>query len=115
MNIPVLLHEIARWAVPFLTMPADVKKRADAGLLTPADCRLIAEQLSNLGQSLAGKDNVKEASRLGEETVKLVRLAQEDSKLKECLQSLYEMSGKQPRRACLQFFFSLASFRRTSH
>jgi hypothetical protein len=114
-NIPVLLHEIARWAVPFLTVPADVKKRADSGLLTPADCRLIAGQLSDLGRSLAGKDHANEAARLGEETVKLVRLAQEDGELRECLQSLYEISGQQPRRACLQFFFSLASFRRTPH
>ena len=109
MNIPVLLHEIARWAVPFVTVPADVKKRADAGLLTPADCRLIAEQLSALGRSLAPREYVKDAARLAEETIKLIRLAQEDGELRECLQSLHEISGQQPRRACLEFFLSLSS------
>ena len=112
-NLSVLLHKIARWAVPFVNIPADVKKRAAAGLLTPADCQLIAERLAALGRSLATQEDLAKASRMAEQTIRLIRLAQEDDDIRDCLKNVHNFSGKRPSQSYLQFFLSLSSFRDT--
>ena len=114
-HFAVLLHKIARWAVPFVAVPAAVKRRAESGLLTPADCRLIAEQLGSLGRSLAPDADVEEAQRLGEQTVRLMRRAQKDDKLRSCVQGLYEVSENRPWPAYLQPFLSYVLRSRRLH
>lgn len=114
-HLSVLLHKIARWALPFLTVPADVQKRAAAGLLTPADCKLIAEKLAALGRSLATREDIAQASRTAERTIRLINLAQEDSDVRECLQNLHKFSGKRPNQSYLQFLLSLSLSNGTPH
>ena len=83
--------------------------RAELGLLTSADCQLIAEQLAALGRSLAPHGDIRQATRLGEETAQLMRLTQEDDDLQECLHALHAVSGKKSWQTYLQFFLSLSS------
>jgi hypothetical protein len=114
-HLSVLLHKIARWAVPFLTVPSDVRRRAEAGLLTPADCRLIADQLGSLGRSLTTPADAEQAARLGRETVRLMRLAEEDEEVRGSVQGLYEISERRPWPSYLQPFLSCVLRNRRQH
>ncbi|HEX9443242.1 MAG TPA: hypothetical protein VGA73_03940 [Candidatus Binatia bacterium] len=113
--LSVLLHEIARWVVPLLQVPPEIQQRAAAGLLTPADCRLIAEKLDALGRGLAAPADVEEARRLGRETVEIIRLAEEDGELRECLKNLHRFPEARPRRAYLGYFLSRALGNQKAH
>lgn len=113
--LSVLLHEIARWVVPFLEVTPEIRERAAAGLLTPADCRLIAEKLDTLGRGLAAPGDVAEAERLGRETVEIIQLAENDAELRECLKNLHHFPDAGPRRAYLGYFLSRALGNRKAH
>lgn len=114
-DLPRLLHELARWALPFVAVPAEVRERAEAGLLTPDDCLPIAEQLGALGRALAPPLEVEEAMHLGQETVQFIRLTQEEGHLRDLLQALHAGSEEQVWQAYLQLSLSLAPTRRSFH
>jgi hypothetical protein len=114
-QLTMLLHMIARWAVAFVTVPAEVKRRAEAGLLTPADCDLIVEKLSTMGSSLATREEAEKAHRMAEETVRLIRLAGDDGVAEERLKTVHRMSGADSRKAYLRFLMSLSARNGTPH
>jgi hypothetical protein len=106
---------IARWAVAFVTVPADVKRRAEDGLLTPADCDLIVQKLSSMGRSLATAEEAEKAARMAEETVRLIRLAGDEGMAEERLKQSHRLSGGDSRKAYLRFLMSLSARNGTPH
>jgi hypothetical protein len=115
MDLPLLLHKIARWALPFAVVPAEVRERAETGRLTLDDCLLIADQLGMLGHALAPPLEVEEAVRLGQETVQLIRFTQEEGHLGDLLQTLHAGSEEQVWQAYLQLSRSMAGRRHSLH
>ena len=115
MDLPLLLHKIAHEALPFVAVPAEVRGRAEAGLLTLGDCLLIAEQLGTLGRALASPLEAEEAMQLGHETVQLIHLTQEEGRLRDVLQALHTGSEEQAWQAYLQLSLSLAPLRPPLH
>jgi hypothetical protein len=114
-QLTMLLHMIARWAVAFITVPPEVQRRAEAGLLTPADCDLIAEKLSTMGQSLSTREEAVKATRMAEETVRLIRVAGDEGMAEERLKQVHRISGGATRKAYLRFLMSLSARNGTSH
>ena len=114
-QLTMLLHMIARWAVAFIAVPPEVQRRAEAGLLTPADCDLIVEKLSTMGQSLATREESAKATRMAEETVRLIRLAGDEGMAEDRLKQVHRLSGAASRKAYLRFLMSLSSRNGTAH
>jgi hypothetical protein len=113
-QLTTLLHMIARWAVAFVTVPADVKRRAEDGLLTPADCDLIVQKLSTMGRSLATVAEVEKARQMAEETVRLIRLAGNEGIAEDRLKKAHRLSGES-RKAYLRFLMSVSARNETPH
>ena len=113
-QLTALLHIIARWAVAFITVPADVKRRAEDGLLTPTDCDLIVEKLNTMGRSLATAEEAEQAARMAEETIRLIRLAGDEGTAEERLKQSHRLSGDS-RKAYLRFLMSLSARNGTPH
>ncbi|HEX2385201.1 MAG TPA: hypothetical protein VHL99_01490 [Candidatus Binatia bacterium] len=113
-QLTTLLHMIARWAVDFVTVPADVKRRAEDGLLTPADCDLIVQKLCTVGRSLATAEEAEKAARMAEETVRLIRLAGDEGMAEARLKQSHRLSGDS-RKAYLRFLMSLSARNGTPH
>jgi hypothetical protein len=114
-QLATLLHMIARWAVAFISVPAEVKRRAEAGLLTPNDCSLIAEKLNAMGRSLATREEAAKASRMAEETLRLIRLAGDAGLAEDRLKEVHRLSGAASRKAYLRFLMSLSARNGTQH
>lgn len=110
-NPPLLLHEIARWALSFITVPAEVRERAETGFLTPEDCLLIADQLARLGRALSSFDEAKEATRLAHEMVEANLAKPEAVDLQAILQTIPRGSEKHAWLAYFQLFIALTSLR----
>ena len=98
-----------------MVVPAEVRERVEAGLLTSDDCLLIAEQLGRLGQAFTSPLEAEEAMRLGQETVRRIRFTQEEGHLQDLLQALRTGSEEQTWQAYLQISLSLASLSHSSH
>ena len=108
------MHEIARFALPFITAPDDVRERAVTGFLTPDDCLLIAEQLGALGRDLAPSE-VEKAMSLGQESVRLISLTREEGHLRDLTKALQGGSEKQALRVYHRLSRFLASLRHKPH
>jgi hypothetical protein len=114
MDLPRLIHEIARCTLPFITAPDKVRERAETGFLTPDDCLQIAEQLGALGRDLA-QSEVEKAMSMGQESVHLISLTREEGHLRDLTKALQSGSEKQSLRVYHRLSRFLASLRGNSH
>ena len=109
-----MIHEIARSAIPFITAPDEIRKRAETGFLTPDDCLMIAEQLGSLGRDLAPSE-VEKAMGMGQESVHLISLTREEGHLRDLTKALQSGSENQALRVYHRLSRFLASLRRKPH
>ncbi len=116
MELPQLIHEITSWALrdQRIIVPAEVRERAEHGLLTPDDCLQVAEQLNSLGQALAPGE-VEMAMTMGIESAQRIQRDQNEDHLGELLEALQSGSEQQVWRAYLHLSRSLASWSLKRH
>lgn len=113
-DVPCLVHEIVCLAIPFLALPAEIRERANNRLLTPSDCRLIADELGRIGRLLTSSPDLEEALHLGEESVRLIRAARDENEIRARQPATHTSPRSSHCQPCLEVLLTMAPFRRVS-
>ena len=100
MDLPSLIHEIARYAIFDLSVPAEVRERARDGLLTPEDCMFIAEQLALNGRDLSAPE-IKQAKQLGQQSAEHLSRNKKEKLLEDLLHAMRTASEEEAWQAYL--------------
>ncbi len=116
MDLPLLIHEIVRWVLRdhHIIVPAEVRERAEKGLLTPDECLQIAEQMDSIGRALAPVE-VEIAMSMGVESAQRIQQEQNEDHLRELLEALQDGSEQKAVKAYINLSQSLGSWSLKRH